>query len=320
MYTIESEINNFKDISSMTPKNEVRGSESRAIGCFTCSIIRDMDPLSSETSVEDYENLIEKGYWRVGKWVYPHCSSCPQRLCRIKTDTFVKKYFKEDLTPSIRNWNSDYKKLYKNLTMEFLSADAIHKDVIKVHEHSMGQQVDEDQFMKDFCTSLIGVVPSETLKKFNTGDFKESTTGSMFVVIKSGSEPIAVLLMDICNKWVGFKTFWHKDPTAHNNKTIMLKICWFKFFELAHRLNKQYVQLSYFDPTNARLLYKLNYSPILEINAHNDGKWVPIEDLMEITTDERGNRCPKNIESYIAAINTNDTTSSTVPDIKLRPF
>jgi hypothetical protein len=296
------------------PKEGLSHSETRAIGCFTCSVTRDLSTLSSDAPIEEYETLVEKGHWRVGKWVYPHCNRCPQRLCRIKTDSFVKKYFKEDLSINIRNWNSDYKKLYKNLTIEFLPADAIHKDVIKVYEHSKGHKADEDLFMKDFCMSPIGVVPSEALKKFNKGDFKESANGSMFGVIKSGDEPVGVLLIDICNKWMGFKTFWHRDPTSHNNKTIMLKICWLKFFELAHRLNKPYVQLGYFDPINPKLLYKLNYSKMLEINAHNDGTWVLIEEVMEITTDGRGNRCPKNLESYVEAISANSKMGSTIND------
>jgi arginyl-tRNA--protein-N-Asp/Glu arginylyltransferase len=296
------------------PKDALGNSETRAIGCFTCSVTRDLNPLPSEATIEDYENLVEKGHWRVGKWVYPNCNRCPQRVCRIKTESFIQRYFKEDLTVNIRNWHSEYKKLYKNLTIEFLPADTIHKDVITVYEHSIGNQVDEDKFKKDFCTSLIGDVSSETLRKFNMGDFKDVTTGTMFVVLRSAGEPVGVLVVDICNKWLGFKTFWHRDPTSQKNKTIMLKICWFKFFELAHRLNKPYVQLSYFDPTNQRLLYKLNYSNILEINAHNDGNWVPIEDVMEITTDERGNRIPKNLDRYIDHINANKKISSTLED------
>jgi arginyl-tRNA--protein-N-Asp/Glu arginylyltransferase len=276
-----------------------------------------MSTLSSETPVEDYETLIEKGQWRVGKWVYPPCNRCPQRLCRIKTDSFREKYFQEGLNPKIRTWNGEYKKLYKTLTMEFLPADTIHKDVYSIYEHSIGPEATEDQFMKDFCTSVIGAVPSESLKKFNMGDFKESSAGSMFALIRSGDKPVAVLLVDITSKWIGFKSFWHQDPTSQNNKTIMLKICWFKLFEIALRLNKSYVQLSYFDPTNPRLLYKLNYSPILEINAHNDGKWVPIEDVMEITTDEKGNRCPKNLENYIEAINSNIKLDITIKNNNL---
>jgi arginyl-tRNA--protein-N-Asp/Glu arginylyltransferase len=273
-----------------------------------------LSTLSSEAPVEEYEALIEKGQWRVGKWVYPHCNRCPQRVCRIKTDSFVQKYFQEGLNPKIRTWNSEYKKLYKTLTIEYLSADTIHKDVLSIYEHSIGHEADEDQFIKNFCTSTIDVVPSESLKKFNMGDFKESTTGSMIGVIKSGDKPVAVLLIDISKNWLGFKTFWHRDPTSQNNKTIMLKICWLKFFELAHRLNKPYVQLGYFDPTNPRLLYKLNYSAILEINVHNDGTWVPIEDVLEITTDEKGNRCPKNLERFVEILNTNCKLGSTIKD------
>jgi arginyl-tRNA--protein-N-Asp/Glu arginylyltransferase len=307
-------IETSKAVTSKAPNTDLSHSEARSIGCFTCSITRDMSPLPSEATVEEYEALVEKGHWRVGKWIYPHCNRCPQRLCRIKTESFVQKYFKEDLSANVRNWHSEYKKLYKNLTYEFLPADTLHKDVLLVYEHSTGQKADEDQFLKDFGCSPIGEVKSETLKKFNKGDFKESTTGSMYAVIKSGSEPIAVLVVDICKNWVGFKTFWHRDPTSQKNKTIMLKICWFKFFELAHRLNKPYVQLSYFDPTNPRLLYKLNYSQILEVNAHNDGNWVPIENIMEIMTDEKGNRCPKNLESYIDNVNGNNEIGSTTTE------
>lgn len=280
--------------------------QARAIACFTCFAVRKLQPMPATANIDDYERLVEAGNWRVGKWIYPPCPNCPQRLCRIKTETFVNKYLKDDLSPkpkSIAKWPKDYKKLYDSLTIEFRDTNTLDPDILELYQHSCNlPEVNANEFILDYCTSPIDSTDKETIKELNRGNFSKKVTGSLFAVIKSEGQPIAALLLDACNSWLGFKSFWYRDINSLQNKPIMVKLCWFKVFQLAKKLQYPYVQLSIFDPTNPRLMYKLNYCELLEVNANNDGKWIPMDRLMQIIIDERGNRIPQNVESYFEKI------------------
>lgn len=280
--------------------------QTRAIACFTCSAVRLLSPMREHSDVSDYEKLVEAGNWRVGKWIYPPCQNCPQRLCRIKTETFISKYLKEDLSPkvkSITKWPIEYKKMYETLTVEMLDADSLHHDILELYKHSCDlSEVDTDQFFMDYCTSPIGSADKNTIKQLNAGNYSVKVSGSMFALIKADGKPVAAVLLDACNNWLGFKSFWYKDAHPLQNKPVMVKMCWFKVFQLAQQLNYPYVQLSIFDPTNSRLMYKLNYSEMLEVNANNDGNWVPMNRLMDLIIDSKGNRVPKSLECYFEKI------------------
>jgi hypothetical protein len=253
------------------------------------------------STIEDYELKIEAGSWRVADRIYPTCEKCPQRLCRVPTPAFVKKYFKPDYTlPNSAKMPAIYKELYRSLKWEFYPIDAVNADIRSIYSTSVEKEISEEQFAKDAGLSTIGALSAETLARFNGSDFRAKTTGSMFVLIRTDKGvPVAVLVADLSKNWIGFKSFWYKDPTGKDNKTIMTKICWFKFYELANRLGYPHVQLGYYDPANPRLGYKLNYSELpLEINARGDGNWLPIESLGEVYNDDRGNRQIRDIGQY----------------------
>jgi arginyl-tRNA--protein-N-Asp/Glu arginylyltransferase len=273
--------------------------EVRDIPCFTCGTLRAMKPLPAQATVQDYEELIEKGCWRVGKWIYPPCPHCFQRLSRIEIASFITKNFKENyLFNGFKKWNQNYKKIYQSLSFEFISSEAVNPEIFSLYLNSEGVHGNAEAFKNNYGSSPLGALDNEILKKLNAGDFNVNGTGSVFVLLKSKEKSVAALLIDIANKWIGFKIFWYKDPNTTTNKIIMTKICWLKLFEIADRLKFTYAQISYFDPYNSRLLYKVNYGDILEINTHHNGKWVLLKDLVKLKTDGDKGRIIDDLPDY----------------------